>query len=144
MPDAIELGRQTIDAFNAGDWAKLEALMSPDSVYNEVASQRRIEGPSQISEALQGWKQAFPDATGTVTNALGSGNDAALQIRWEGTQTGPLEGPGGTIPASGKHQVTEAVMLVTGDGERISLCQHYFDMMALLQQIGAIPAAAAS
>ena len=142
MPDAIALGRAVIEAFNAGDWAGFEAVIAPDGVYDEVGSQRRIEGASQTVEAMKWWKQAFPDATGTVTNALGGGNNAALQIRWEGTQTGPLEGPGGTIPPSGKRQVTEAVMLVTGDGERITLSQHYFDMMTLLQQIGAIPAAA--
>ena len=79
------------------------------------------------------------DAKGTVTNALASGNTAVLEITWEGTQTGPLVGPGGTIPPSGKRQVTPAAFLMTFEGDRIKEGRQYFDSMTLLQQLGAAP-----
>jgi len=137
--DAIRIARENIDAFNAGDWQRVKATLAPDSVYDEVATQRRLQGADEIVQALQGWKQAMPDAMGTVTNAVASGNTVTQEITWEGTQSGPLVGPGGTIPASGKRQVTRAAWIAIVEGGKIQESRQYFDMMALLQQLGAAP-----
>ena len=139
MADLIKLAREPVDAFNAGDWQRVKAAFLPDGVYDEVGTQRRIQGSDQIVEVWQGWKQAMPDVKGTVKNAFASGNTALLEITWEGTQTGPLVGPGGTIPPSGKRQVTPAAFLMTFEGDKIKEGRHYFDMMSLLQQLGALP-----
>ncbi len=137
--DPIRVARENLEAFNAADWERLRATLTPDSVYDEVATQRRLQGADEIIEAFKGWKQAMPDAKGTVTNAVASGNTVTQEITWEGTQTGPLVGPGGTIPPSGKRQVTRAAWIATIEGGKITESRHYFDMMALLQQLGAAP-----
>ncbi len=139
MADLVKIAREVVEAFNASDWERTRALMTPDYLYNEVGTQRRIQGPEEVVAALQGWKEAMPDATGTVTNAFASGNTVTLEITWEGTHTGPLEGPTGTIPASGKRQVTPSAWILTFEGEKIKESHHYFDMLSLLAQIGAIP-----
>ncbi len=137
--DLIQRARENIEAFNAGDWNRYKALWTPDGVYHELATQRRLQGPDQQIEANRGWKEAFPDAAGKVSNVVASGNTVALEITWEGTQSGPLVGPGGTIPASGKRVVVPAAQVITFEGDRIKEARHYFDMMGLLQQIGAVP-----
>ncbi len=137
--ELIEIARETIAAFNAADWERLGASIAPDVVYDELGTQRRTEGWELYREAMQDWKRAFPDATGTITNAFASDNSVTLEITWEGTHTGPLEGPAGTIPASGKRQVTDAAMVFSFDGEKVAECRHYFDSMTLMQQIGAAP-----
>ncbi len=137
--DLIRVARESIDAFNASDWERNKAVLADDYLYDEIGTQRRIQGADKAIEALQGWKQAMPDAKGTITNALVSGNTVTLEITWEGTQTGPLTGPGGTIPASGKRQVTRAAFIATIEGGRIKESHHYFDMMSLLHQLGAAP-----
>ena len=137
--DAIRIAREYIEGFNAGDWRRVKATLAPDSVYDELGTQRRVQGADEIVQALQGWKQAMPDAKGTITSALASGNTATLEITWEGTQTGPLVGPAGTIPASGKRQVTRGAFIATIQGEQIKESHQYFDMMTLLQQLGAAP-----
>ncbi len=81
----------------------------------------------------------MPDIKGTVTNAFASGDTVALEITWEGTHTGPLEGPGGTIPASGRRQVTPSAFIFTFQADKIKESRNYFDIMTLLQQIGAMP-----
>ena len=139
MADLTAIAREAIEAFNASDWERTKAIMTPDYLYNEVGTQRSIQGPEAVVSALQGWKEAMPDATGTVTNAFASGNTVTLEITWEATHTGPLEGPMGTIPASGKLQVTPAAWILTFEGEKIKESHHYFDMLALLAQIGVIP-----
>ena len=137
--DLIRVARENIEAFNAGDWQRVKATLAPDSVYDEVGTQRRLQGADEIIQAFQGWKQAMPDAKGTITNAIASGNTVTQEITWEGTQTGPLMGPGGSLPASGKRQVTRAAQIATIQGDKIKETHHYFDMMSLLQQIGAAP-----
>jgi len=137
--DPIRVARENIEAFNAGDWQRVKATLAPDSVYDEVGTQRRLQGADEIVQALQGWKQAMPDAKGTITNAIASGNTVTQEITWEGTQTGPLMGPSGSLPASGKRQVTRAAWIATIQGDQIKESHHYFDMMSLLQQIGAAP-----
>jgi steroid delta-isomerase-like uncharacterized protein len=100
--ELIATARETIEAFNAADWDRLRALQTEDCVYNELGTQRQFQGPDEFVRVMQGWKQAFPDVQGTVTNAIASGNTVALEISWKGTHTGPFETLDGTIPASGK------------------------------------------
>lgn len=138
MADLIAIAREVVDAFNADD---LERSVAPqaDGVYNELGTQRRLTGKGEILPALRGWRTAMPDVKGTINNALASGNTVVLEITWEGTQTGPMETPGGTIPASGKRQVTPSTWVFDFEGERIKESRHYFDMVTFLSQIGAMP-----
>ena len=135
----ISLARQNIEAFNAADWQRAKATLAPDAVYDEVGTQQRIEGADRVVEAFQAWKRAMPDAKGTITKAVSGDSTVTLEITWNGTHTGPLQGPTGTIPASGKRQETRAAMVFTFEGDRIKESHQYFDLMTLLRQIGALP-----
>jgi steroid delta-isomerase-like uncharacterized protein len=135
--ELIKIARKQIDAFNKGDWEQLQALLAADSRYDELGTERKIEGPEKIVELFKGWKMAFPDAIGTVTSAVASGNNAALEVTWTGTHTGPLGTAEGTIPASGKRQETPAAIFFAFEGEKVKASRHYFDSMTLLKQIGA-------
>ena len=135
----VERAREQVAAFNGGDWQGLRAGLASDSRYDELGTQRTIEGPDRIVDLFKGWKQAFPDAVGTVTSAVASGDKAALEVVWKGTHTGPLTTAAGTIPASGKTQVTPAGYFLTFAGDKIKEGHHYFDSLTLLKQIGAQP-----
>jgi len=137
--EIVKLARKQVEAFNSGDWEQMRAMLASDSRYDELGTERKIEGPEKIVELFKGWKTAFPDAVGTVTSAVASGNMAALEVTWKGTHTGPLGTPEGTIPASGKRQETPAAFFLTFEGDKIKESRHYFDSMTLLKQIGAQP-----
>jgi steroid delta-isomerase-like uncharacterized protein len=135
----VKLAREQVDAFNKGDWEGVRAGLASDSRYDELGTERKIDGPEKIIELFKGWKQAFPDAAGTVTSAVASGDKAALEVTWKGTHTGPLVTAEGTIPATGKRQETPAAFFFTFAGDKIKESRHYFDSMTLLKQIGAQP-----
>jgi steroid delta-isomerase-like uncharacterized protein len=135
--EIVKLARKQVDAFNTGDWEQMRSMLASDSHYDELGTQRKIEDPEKIIELFKGWKTAFPDAIGTVTSAVASGNKAALEVTWKGTHRGPLETSEGTIPASGKRQETPAAFFLTFEGDKIKESRHYFDSMTLLKQIGA-------
>ena len=136
--DLIKLAEEAVEAFNKGDWDRSMALLG-GGVYNEVGTGRHLRGEAEILPALQGWRKAMPDVKGTVTNAFASGNQVVLEVRWEGTQTGPLDGPGGTVPPSGKRQTTPSAWVFNFEGDKIKESRQYFDMMSFMQQIGAMP-----
>lgn len=139
--DLVALARQEVEAFNAGDFDRMRGLLADRCVYEEPGTQRRIEGADTIIGVNQGWKAAFPDAHGTVTDVFACGDRVALQITWEGTQSGALPLPGGgEIPASNRTATVKACQVGTvADGKFTELC-HYFDMLGMLEQLGTLSA----
>lgn len=134
--DATKVVRDNIEGFSAGDWQKVKGTLTPDHVYQEYGSQRRIQGPDETVKADQAWKQAFPDAKGTIRSIVASGSTVVAEVTWEGTHRAPLQGPGGSIPATGKRVTMPAVLVCTVQGGKIKEAHHYFDMMTMLQQLG--------
>lgn len=115
----VKIAREQVDAFNRGDWESLKAGLTSDAHYDELGTERKIDGRDKIVELFKGWRQAFPDAIGRVTSAVAGGDKAALEVTWKGTQTGPLVTAQGTIPASGKSQETPAAFFFTFEGNTI-------------------------
>ena len=142
MADPIEVAKNTVDRFNAGDWSGFRSALTSDTVEDEFGTQRRLEGAEAVLAAVEAWKRAFPDAVGTVRTAMASGNTAILEVTWEGTQTGDMVGPQGTIPASGRRVSVPGAWVVEVEGDKAKAIRHYFDLMTLLAQIGAVPAGA--
>ena len=135
----VKIAREQVEAFNSGDWERVRAGLASDVHLDELGTERKVDGAEKIVELFKGWKQAFPDAAGTVTSAFASGDTAVLEVTWKGTHTGPLTTAEGTIPASGKRQETPAAIFYTFDGDKIKESRHYFDSLTLLKQIGAQP-----
>ena len=137
--DKVQLAKEGIEAFNNGDWERFIAPLSSDAVYEELATQRKVRGPDQIVEASKGWKEAFPDAKGTITKVTEGADTVVLEITWQGTHTGDLVSPMGAIPASKKRVTIPAVQIVRFKGDKIAETRHFFDLMTMLAQIGAAP-----
>ena len=139
MTDKIQLAKQGVEAFSAGDWVRFKAPLSSDAVYEELSTQRRVQGPDAIVELSKGWREAFPDAKGTITKVVEGGDTVVLEITWEGTHTGELASAMGPISASHKRVKIPAVQVVRFKGDKVVETKHYFDLMTLLAQIGALP-----
>jgi steroid delta-isomerase-like uncharacterized protein len=138
----IQIAKQNIEAFNKADWETFRGTLTPDFVYQELATQRRTQGPDAIVELSKGWRKAFPDVKGTIQKAVEGDDTVVLEIVWDGTQSGELASAMGPIPPSYKRAKTPAVQVVTFRGDKIAETKHYFDLMSLLVQIGAMPAPA--
>ena len=139
MSDIVEAAKAATLAYNEGDWNKLRAVVHDNVVYDEAGTGRRTDSVDALVELLQGWKTALPDSRATFKGTIADGNTVAFQIVWNGTQSGPLAGPTGTIPASNKPINVPACQVLTVEGGKISTFTHYFNLMTLLTQIGALP-----
>jgi steroid delta-isomerase-like uncharacterized protein len=132
----IDVARAPIVAFNEKNWGAVRAAVTPDFVYDEVATARKAQGVDQVIPLWQGWATAFPDARATFNSAFSSGSTAVLEVTWKGTHQGPLPTPKGSIPATGKRIDIRACFVVEIAGEKAKLQRHYFDMATMLQQLG--------
>ena len=137
---SLESARGFIQAYNQADWGQLEALLTPDSVYDELGTGRRAQGGHEILDLYKGWKRAMPDSEGTVTSAVDGGDTAVLEVTWNGTFTGPWATPQGDVEPTAKHQTSRACIVLTFEGDRINESRQYFDSMSLMQQLGILEA----
>jgi steroid delta-isomerase-like uncharacterized protein len=133
----VDVAREQIEAFNAGDWDRFQATLSSDCVYDEPGTQRHAEGADDIVELNRGWKEVFPDAHGTVHRAVAANGTVTLEITWEGTQSGTFHTPGGDLPPSGRRVEVKAAQVFDVEGDKIKEAHHYFDLAGMLQQLGA-------
>jgi hypothetical protein len=78
MADPIEVAKDGVEKFNAGDWSGLRSTLTSDTVEDEFATQRRLEGPEAVVAAAEGWKRAFPMPTGR----FGARRPAATRPSW--------------------------------------------------------------
>ena len=138
MVPADAVDTRLLEAFNRGDWDTVRTLVVPDLTYEEPSTGRRVQGAEDYVRLCQGWRRALPDCTGTLLRAVASEDTIVLEVRWEGTHTGPMETPGGTLPPTGRRIEGLAVLWNVLEGDRIREVRHHLDMLTLLQQIGVI------
>lgn len=142
--DVERLARDSVEAFNRAEWDRLPDLMTADVVYEETGTGRRIEGRDGFLPLLQGWREALPDVRGEVLRAVGDDEVCVLEIRWRGTQDGPLPVGEATLPPSGRTSDTLATLWVRCRDGRIVEERHHLDVLSMLTQLGALPAPAAA
>jgi steroid delta-isomerase-like uncharacterized protein len=136
-----ELLEQYVALYNAGD---LDACLD---LYAEDAVQRMadgtFEGRSAIRERLARDLEGCPDATYTVESFVEQGDTFADEWTFAGTHTGPLRLPDGThLPPTGKRVEIRGMELVQVRDGKIVIDNLYYDSMAVLTQLGLVPAGA--
>ena len=85
------------------------------------------------------FKAAFPDSHMVVDRAVESGNEVVVLGYFRGTQTGDLQSPGGTIPASGQELNLRFMDYFKVDEGKIVDHRTIFDQMEMLGQLGVLP-----
>ena len=133
----IDIAKAPMLAYNEKNWNGVRANLTPDFVYDEVATNRKAEGADQVISLWQGWATAFPDSRATFQRELTSGNTVVFEVSWRGTHQGTLQTPNGPIAPTGKRIDIRACMVSDVAEDKVKLARHYFDMATLLQQIGA-------
>jgi steroid delta-isomerase-like uncharacterized protein len=129
-----------IEAYNDRNWDRAKASITPDFVYDEIATGRKLTGADAALEAWKGWAQAFPDSKGSFQGThVSDDGTVVLEVTWTGTHQGPLQTPKGAIAPTGRRIEVRACAVVEVAGEKARAQRHYFDMATLLQQIGVMP-----
>jgi len=132
MTQVSELLDRFVDLFNAGRFAENEADFAANGYGEEVGTARRFT-PQEGTANARAWKEAFPDARGTITNKIVDGNKGAAEIIWRGTNRGSLMGN----PPTGKSVEVRSVVVIETEGGKITRSTHYIDVAGMMAQLGA-------
>jgi steroid delta-isomerase-like uncharacterized protein len=137
MASAREISDRCSELINAHDAAGIGELYADDAVFTEPAGEFR--GREAIVEYWERFFAAFPDIGGEDTFKAESGVTAINEWTFGGMNTGPLESPEGTIPATGKKVTIRGSDALTVRDGRITNHRAYYDQLALLTQLGLVP-----
>ena len=132
----LEVAKSQLIAFNDKNWDAAKQVLATDTVYDEVATQRRIQGVEEALSAWKGWAKAFPDAKGNIDKETVSGNTVAIELTWRAIHTGPLQLPGKDLAATGKQVELRACEVIDVSDGKVKTLRHYFDLSTLLRQLG--------
>jgi steroid delta-isomerase-like uncharacterized protein len=131
----LEVAKSQLIAFNDKNWGAAKEVLATDTVYDEVATQRRIQGVEEALSAWKGWAKAFPDAKGNIDKETVSGNTVVIELTWRAIQTGPLQLPGKDLAATGKKVELRACEVIDVSDGKVKTLRHYFDLSTLLRQL---------
>jgi len=123
---------------NSGDLDTALSVFAPDvEVVTPNGAMQGVQAQRMLGEAF---KVAAPDARIEARTTIVAGDTIVVEGVYSGTHTGPLVGPGGEIPATGKQfSFAYCDVLRERDGRFVS--HHiYWDNATFLGQLGVIPA----
>jgi steroid delta-isomerase-like uncharacterized protein len=131
----VEVVRRFYEAFGEGDLDAATAVFAAD-VRMTDPDLGTVEGLQAFRAYLEGLKGPLPDAGAIIERIYEAGDTVIVEGRFTGTNTGPLEGPEGETPPSGrKVDLPFADFSRLSEG-RIVEYRTYYDQVALLTQLG--------
>ena len=135
MSDNIEIITRFEHAFRAADHATIDELCHPGLVDHNPAPD---EEPTLagFKQKVAGFKAAFPDLKEDLQDIIARGDTVATRWVVTGSQQQEIMG----IPASGQTIRVEGMNFYRLKDGRVTDIWTQFDGLALLQQLGAIPA----
>jgi steroid delta-isomerase-like uncharacterized protein len=132
----VDAAKASIIAYGAKDWDAVRRTVTPGLVYDEVSTNRKVQGIDDVVTIWKGWAAAFPDSKATFGEAHVSGNTVILELTWRGTHTGPLRTAAGEVPATGKPIELRACQIIDVADGKTQKIRQYFDLSTLMSQIG--------
>ena len=128
--------RTWIDSLNRGDVSAADRVFASDCVIHINGSPEPNLRLGGFKEMVGGLLGAFPDLRFTIEDQIVAGDKVATRWSAEGTNSGSF----GTMPATGRRMRTSGLILDRVAGGRIVERWEQWDQMAMLQQLGLVPA----
>lgn len=133
--------REVFAAFDAHDLARFRALLAAEVVMLDATGVGPdLVGVDAVVAAVSVMTDAFPDLRVTVTNIFADGERGVAEVLREGTNSGPLRLPGGTVQPTGRPlRLPECVVFRVHEGHVTSMTA-YTDPLSGMAQLGLLPA----
>jgi steroid delta-isomerase-like uncharacterized protein len=138
MASPKDVARRWVDAFNAHDERRMGELTAQGASMSAPGDMELSGRDATVGYAM-GWLNAFPDSRITVHDEIAEGATVVQRFTFEGNHTAPLEGPAGTIPATGRRLTGRALQVLRVEGEEVADVHLYFDQVQVLTQLGLMP-----
>lgn len=113
----------------------VDELVSPDFIWHGPGG-RVITGAAGLKELVGTYRRAFPNLTVAIEEQVAEGDRVATRFTASGTHDGELDG----VAPTGREVTIAALNTCRLDRGRFAEVWEVFDEMAMMQQIGAVPA----
>jgi uncharacterized protein (TIGR02246 family) len=134
-----ELFERMTNAWNAHDGDGFVATYAEDC---EVTSPD-LDGKGQkiVREFWEQYDRSFPDNQIVVRRTVVEGDTLVEESLFRGTNTGPLTNPDGAeVPPTGVAVEVPYLAIYTAREDQFVSCRMYWDQMAVMGQLGLLPA----
>lgn len=128
------------EVWNNGHLDLLEEFFADDIVEHGIERLPGMSGRESLTAIIGGLRAAVPDINVTVEDLLAEGDKVVVRSSVTGTHQGELLG----VPGTGKFIRINNIGILRLAEARIVEIWNLNDTLGLMQQIGAIPAPAAS
>jgi steroid delta-isomerase-like uncharacterized protein len=134
--DYSALMRRTYELINAGDINGFGDVLADDFVEHEVTP-GLAPTKDGVKQFFAAYIAAFPDLRFTTDDILASGDKVVGRVTITGTNTGDFMG----MPATGKSVSIQAIDIIRFGDDGLAH-EHWgvVDVMAMMQQLGVVPA----
>jgi steroid delta-isomerase-like uncharacterized protein len=137
MGASRQIAEQLYAAVATHDSRALSELCAPTCEMIEPGV--HLNSGDQIGSYMQTFFTAFPDLRIEVQSMLEEDDAVATEVRFIGTHTGPLAGPGGELPPTGKEVDLVGADFLTVSNGKLTSWHVYYDTGAFMSQLGLSP-----
>lgn len=136
--DVKQLAQAGADSFNDRSFRqKAKDMIDASAVIMDGPTGQELHGPDGYVQYSEGFVTAMPDIQGTVVEHQVNGNHVTSRIRGQGTFTGTMQTPQGSVPGTGKSLDIEyqAEQEFNDAGKIVRFVVNY-DMQDFMRQLG--------
>ena len=136
MGEALDAVNRFYSLFAADDLEAADDLFADDCRFTMPPGPLTKQEHRMMGETF---RAALPDSHMVVDHVLDGGDEVFVEGRYLGTQTGDLQSPRGTIPASGNKIELRFADYFKVVGGRVTDHRTYWDQAQMMTQLGVMP-----
>ena len=126
-----------VKLINTGGEQLADEIISRDAIFYVPGQPEPMRGPAGYLKVIGMMRSGFPDIQWTLEDSVAEGDKVAARFTMRGTHQGVFFG----VPPTGKSIKVQAMNFYRFSNGQIVEEYGQPDMLGLLQQIGAVPAA---
>ncbi|HEY0607021.1 MAG TPA: ester cyclase [Herpetosiphonaceae bacterium] len=126
------VSQELFKAWNARDYDRIQALITEDVAWHNTPTDTRGQGRETYRQMVQAWHNAMPDNQVEIRNLIVTDEWEVVEAVGHATHSGPLAGPIGRGPASGRSVDIHFCMINHIRDGKIDRCSGYLDMTSLM------------
>jgi len=136
--DVKQLAQDSVDMFNDRSYRqKAKEVMDSNVVVFDGPTGQELHGPDGYVQYADGFVTAMPDLKGTAIEHKVSGNKVTTRVRGQGTFTGTMVTPQGSMPGNGNPlDIEYQVEQEFNDAGKVTRFAVTFDMQDFMHQLG--------
>jgi len=132
------LADRDLEIWNKGNLALIDELCAPEYVAHNVNQLLDVEvkGAAAMKQYVTSVRTSYPDLHVRMDELLITGDRIIRRWTATGTNTGPLPGPAGKLPPTGKHVEVSGVDVIRIVKGKYAESWSYWNGAAVLAQLG--------